>query len=56
VRERARDVERSAPAHRSLKALANQHPMFLMTNDMEDAIKAFVDAAIAKKQAGLCGK
>jgi hypothetical protein len=38
------------------KALAGQHPMFLMTNDMEDAIKAFVDAAIAKKQAGLCGK
>ena len=38
------------------KALAYQHPMFTMSDDTEAAIKAFVDAAIAKQKAGLCGK
>jgi cytochrome c553 len=38
------------------KALAYQHPMFLMTDDMEVAIKAFVDDAILKQKSGLCGK
>jgi mono/diheme cytochrome c family protein len=38
------------------KALAYQHPMFLLSDDMEVAIKAFVDAAITKYKAGLCGK
>ena len=38
------------------KALAYQHPMFVMSDEMEASVKAFVDAAIAKQKAGLCGK
>ncbi len=30
--------------------------MFVLSDDMESAIKAFVDDAIAKQKAGTCGK
>jgi hypothetical protein len=38
------------------KGVANGHPMFQLSDTMDAAIKAFVDDAIAKQKAGLCGK
>lgn len=38
------------------KAKAYSHPMYKLTPAMQDAIKAFVDDAIAKQKAGTCGK
>src|SRR5262249_23649982 len=36
--------------------VANGHPMFLLTAEMESSIEAFVTDAIAKHDAGTCGK
>ena len=38
------------------KAKAYTHPMFKLNQTTQDAIKAFVDDAIAKQKAGTCGK
>lgn len=38
------------------KGLAYTHPMFRVSTNMQTAIQAFVDDAIAKQKAGTCGK